>query len=219
MSAQNQQTTISGETPSHGLWNKALDTLGVELRNSLDLTKASRGNILSKALKEAREKKQICVQKCWTLKKHNGETIILRDVVEKIIVWVEKFIAVGDAAMQYDPVHAAPAWGAFRFVLQVYTTTIIYRMLFVDSRQMAVNYKTAFGEMIENLEAVSHLITRYAILEELYLQRSSAARDKLEDMVVRLYAEILTFLARARKYFQSSAKCEKPVSLSRLSSL
>lgn len=69
-----------------------------------------------------------------------------------------------------------------------------------------MNDKRALGETIENLEAVSHLITRYAILEELYLQRNSAARDKLEDMVVRLYAEILTFLARARKYFQSSAK-------------
>lgn len=212
MPVHNPQTIISGETQSHSLWNKALDTLGAELRSSLELTRASRGNILSKALKEAREKKQICVQKCWTLKKHNGETIILRDVVEKIIVWVEKFIAVGDAAMQYDPIHAAPAWGAFRFVLQVKTTAITCYTLFVDSRQMAVNDKTAFGEMIESLEAVSHLITRYAILEELYLQRSSAARDKLEDMVVRLYAEILTFLAKARKYFQSSAKGEKSIS-------
>ena len=122
MPVLDRPTIISGETPSHNLWDKALDTLGVELRNSLDLTKASRINVLSKALKEAREKKKVCAQKCWTLKKRNGKTIILRDVVEKIIVWVEKFIAVGDAAMQYDPVHAAPAWAAFRFVLQVKTT-------------------------------------------------------------------------------------------------
>ena len=74
---------------------------------------------------------------------------------------------------------------------------------------MAVNEKRAFGETIENLEAVSHLITRYAILEELYLQRNSEASDKLEDMVIRLYAEILTFLAKARKFFQSSAKSKK----------
>ena len=71
---------------------------------------------------------------------------------------------------------------------------------------MAVNDKRALGETVESLEVVSHLITRYAILEELYLQRNSAARDKLEDMVVRLYAEILTFSANARKYFRTSAK-------------
>lgn len=133
MSVLNRPTIISGGTISHNLWDKALDTLGVDFRNSLDLTTASRINVLSKALKEAREKKLVCAQKCWTFKKRNGETIILRDVVEKIIVWVEKFIAVGDAAMQYDPVHAAPAWAAFRFVLQVRTTTLIYRSRFVDS--------------------------------------------------------------------------------------
>lgn len=206
MPVQDRPTISSGGNSSHDLWNKALNTIGAELKDSLNLTNVSRGNVLSKALEEAREKRQVCAQKCWTLKKRNGETIILRDVVEKIIVWVEKFIAVGDVAMQYDPVHAAPAWAAFRFVLQVEATTFIYRTLFDDSSQIAVNDKRALGEMIENLEAVSHLITRYAILEELYLQRNSAARDKLEDMVVRLYAEILTFLASARKYFQSSAK-------------
>ena len=177
------------------------------------MTQASRINVLSKALKEAQEKKRVCAQKCWTLKKRNGETIILRDLVEKIIVWVEKFIAVGDAATQYDPVHAALAWGAFRFVLQVKTITPLYRIKFVDSRQMAVNDKRAFGETIENLEAVSNLITRYAILEALYLQRESEASDKLEDMIIRLYAEILTFLAKARKFFQSSAKSKRFPSL------
>jgi hypothetical protein len=50
MSAQDQPTLVPAETSSHNLWNKALDTLGVELRNILDLTKASRGDILSEAL-------------------------------------------------------------------------------------------------------------------------------------------------------------------------
>ena len=79
----------------------------------------------------------------------------------------------------------------------------------VDSRQIAVNDKETFEELIQSLEAVSHLITRYAIFEELYLQRESAARNELEDMIVRLYAEVLTFLAEARKYFQSSARSKK----------
>ena len=68
-----------------------------------------------------------------------------------------------------------------------------------------MNDKKTFEELIENLEAVSYLITRYAIFEELYLQRESATRNKLEDMIIHLYAEVLTFLAKARKYLQSSA--------------
>jgi hypothetical protein len=127
MPTQNQPTIVSEVTPSQDLWNKALDTLDVELKNGFGLTQISRVNVLSKALKEAQQKRQLCAQKRWTFKKRNGEVIVLRDVVEKIIVWVEKFIAVGDAAMQFDPVHAAPAWAAFRFVLQVESHTIRQR--------------------------------------------------------------------------------------------
>ena len=203
---ENRPTIFCREAPSSNLWKKALDTLPLELRNSLDLSKASQTYILSQALKEAQDERQVCMQKCLTLKKRNGETIILRDVIEKIIGWVEKFIAVGDAAIQYDPAHAAPAWAAFRFVLQVKTTMLFYSKWLAKCRQVVVNDKKTFGETIENLEAVSHLITRYAILEDLYLQRISRARDKLEEMVVHLYAEILTFLTKVRKYFQSSAK-------------
>lgn len=57
MPVQDRPTTSSGGNSSHDLWNKALDTLGVELKDSLDLTNVSRGNVLSKALKEAQEKK------------------------------------------------------------------------------------------------------------------------------------------------------------------
>ena len=210
MSPQHRPVIVSGEIPSDDLWSKALDTLDAELRDSLVLTRASRSHVLSKALTEAQEKKKVCMQKGWKFEKRNGETIILRDVVEKIIVWVEKFIAVGDVAVQYDPVHAAPAWAAFRFVLQVRTTALTDRTIMVDVRKAAVNDKKVFGETIANLEAVSHLITRYAILEELYLQRNSAARDKLEDMVVRLYAEVLTYLAKAKNYFQSPTKSKNP---------
>ena len=208
MPAQHRPVILSTEIPSDDLWSKALDTLDPKLRNSLVLTHTSRSHVLSKALTEAQESKKVCMQKRWKYEKSNGEIIILRDVVEKIIVWVEKFIAVGNAAIQYDPVHAAPAWAAFRFVLQVRTTALTYSSIKLNSRKAAVNDKTVLGEAIANLEAVSHIITRYAILEELYLQRKPAARDQFEDMVVRLYAEVLTYLAKAKEYFQSSTKCK-----------
>ncbi|KAL8861940.1 MAG: hypothetical protein Q9178_001810 [Gyalolechia marmorata] len=171
------------------LWSKALETLDDEVKDSLDLTKATYCDVTQRALEEAQKRKILCIQKCWKVKNHKGETIILRDIVEKIIVWVQKFIAVGDMAMQYDPVHAAPAWSAFRFVLQ-----------------MSINDNQVFVESVQNLETISHLIARYGILEQLYLQRNSAARDKLQEIMIFLYAEILTFLAKASKYFQKSKR-------------
>ena len=49
----------------------------------------------------------------------NGKEIVLRDVLEKIIRWLNYFKAVGDAAVQYDPGHAALPWAGVRFLLQV----------------------------------------------------------------------------------------------------
>ena len=60
-----------------------------------------------------------------------------------------------------------------------------------------------FGFMVEGLETTSHLITRYAIFENVYTQRQTAASAELELALTSLYAEVLIFLARAKKYFQT----------------
>lgn len=52
-------------------------------------------------------------------KRSNGDSVHLYDVFEKIVKWVEKIKEVGDVAEQYDPGHAALAWAAIRFLLQV----------------------------------------------------------------------------------------------------
>ncbi|KAL8778969.1 MAG: hypothetical protein Q9213_007169 [Squamulea squamosa] len=191
MSSANPQIVLPSEISAQVLWTRALGNLDEDLRDNLDLTTFTRTNILSIALREAREKRDLCIRKSWRFKKRNGEVIIVRDIVEKIIMWVQKFVAVGDAAMQYDPDHAAPAWGAFRFVLQ-----------------MAVNEKSVLEDTIQNLETVARLIARYAIIEELHLKRTSAVHDQVQDLIVRLYTEILNLLAKAKKYLQSSVKGE-----------
>lgn len=119
MSTQIQASSYPGATTSHNLWNNALSTLSADIRNSIDLTTNSRAEVIAKVLKIAQEKQQLCAQKAFTFKRRNGSTVILRDVFAKIVLWIEKFSKVGDAAMPYDPHHAAPAWAAFRFVLQV----------------------------------------------------------------------------------------------------
>jgi len=41
------------------------------------------------------------------------------DLFSKIVKWIDIFKQVGDAAVQYDPVHAALPWAGVRFLLQV----------------------------------------------------------------------------------------------------
>lgn len=45
--------------------------------------------------------------------------VVLRDVFAKIAFWIEKFVEVGDVAVQYDPGHAALPWALVRFLLKV----------------------------------------------------------------------------------------------------
>lgn len=56
--------------------------------------------------------------KKWTIKGQRGD-INLRMHFEKIVYWVQEFIAVGDTLVTYDPGHAALPWAAMRFLLQV----------------------------------------------------------------------------------------------------
>lgn len=50
---------------------------------------------------------------------NNKSKVVLRDVFAKIAAWIEKFVEVGDIAVQYDPSHAALPWALVRFLLKV----------------------------------------------------------------------------------------------------
>lgn len=62
-----------------------------------------------------------CIKKRWRFTRpgSTSETIVIRDLFSKIVVWIELFKQIGDNAVQYDPIHAALPWAGVRFVLQV----------------------------------------------------------------------------------------------------
>lgn len=75
-------------------------------------------------LKAAEDKKQEALRKRLKFKNAHGEVIIVRDLLEKIAGWVNKFKERGDTVVQYDPVHAALPWAAVRFLLQTVVNDI-----------------------------------------------------------------------------------------------
>ena len=81
---------------------------------------------------------------------------------------------------------------------------ILLNLTYAESHQVAVSDKQVFGATVEGLETISHLISRYAIFEDLYMQRNTAVSSELEAMLTGLYADVLVFLAKAKKYFQTS---------------
>ncbi|KAB2575166.1 hypothetical protein DBV05_g6187 [Lasiodiplodia theobromae] len=168
-------------------WQLALDSLSPDLKANINLASTSRRDILEAVLQVSEEKRTLCMKKQWRFKKSNGEEIILRDVLEKISRWIDRFKAVGDTAVQFDPSPASLAWAAVRFLLQA-----------------TVNDVEIFGAMADNLETISRLIAQYREFEKLHLQQTSTVRSLLEDGLTRLYAAMLAFLAKAVHYYQDS---------------
>ena len=101
------------------LWDEAVEALNDEEKAQLDFQRPDKRLLLGELLEVIEQKKQLCLQRRWRLRKRNGELVFLRDVLGKIVMWVKKFKEVGDVAVQYDPSHAALPWAGVRLVLQV----------------------------------------------------------------------------------------------------
>jgi hypothetical protein len=123
------------------------------------------------------ERKEECIKKRWKVS-IKGRTIILSDLLEKVAVWVNKFVAVGDTAVQYDPGHAALPWVAIRFILKA-----------------SLSETEIFGAILQVVESLARTLTRCTVTETLYLCSSFKISDRLRGALVSLYASILTFLA------------------------
>lgn len=98
------------------LWAVALSNLAKEQQEILTtgLALPLQYSELSAAIEKSREK--IAIK--WRFKTRHGE-IDIRAKFGKIVTWVQKFIAIGDTIVTYDPGHAALPWAAVRLILQV----------------------------------------------------------------------------------------------------
>jgi hypothetical protein len=138
------------------LWDQALQTLAKDQRAKYEGL-FSKGSgyiaILDDILSATNEKKEQCMKKRWKVS-FRGRTIILSDVLDKLAVWINKFIAVGDSAIQYDPGHAALPWAAIRFILKA-----------------SLNEVEVFGAVLQVVESISRTLTRCTVMENLYLSR------------------------------------------------
>lgn len=100
------------------MWEKAVQTLSDEDKQHIDFNRKDKLAILDEVLTAVNDKKRLCMEKRWKYKKGNKE-IIVRDKLEKVVVWVNKFKELGDIVVQYDTGHASIPWAGVRFILQV----------------------------------------------------------------------------------------------------
>lgn len=177
------------------LWTQVVDQLSQTQKNSSDFNAIDwqchkRVDILRDVLTLVRARQQECLDRRWKLS-HNGQTVVLHEYLDKAALWVKRFIEVGDACVQYDTAHMSLPWGGIRFLLRVVVS---------DIETMAC--------MMEGVEAMAAVITRYAIYERVYLGRASSVQKELEDAIKAMYVDVLVYLLTARRYFLKSKLSE-----------
>ncbi|CAO2655499.1 Nn.00g043020.m01.CDS01 [Neocucurbitaria sp. VM-36] len=166
------------------LWACAAAQLPDDDTRNISFSQPDKVNILAELLAETEKSKQKAIDSRWKYIRKNGEVLILRDVFERIIKWINVFKQVGDIVIQYDPTHAALPWAG-----------------------IAVNDSNTLASVVEGLVRIAELICRYAVVERLYLQGMSGAKEELERALVRLYAAILNYLSKVKQYVeQGTAK-------------
>lgn len=102
------------------LWEAALYTLSDEDRKLVVFDGQHRLDVLSELGYLVASAKEKSIKKRWRFHRPGGgQTVILRDLFSKIVVWIDRFKEIGDIVVQYDPVHAALPWAGVRFLLQV----------------------------------------------------------------------------------------------------
>ncbi|KAK0721905.1 ankyrin repeat-containing domain protein [Lasiosphaeria miniovina] len=154
------------------LWEVAFDALSAEDKKDLEFARADGQLQPSEIVQVVEQKKQDCVKKQWDLYTNKaGEKVPVRDVLGKMVEWIDKFKQVGDMAVQFDPGHATIPWAVVKMLLQA-----------------AVNDFQTFGAMAESRERISCIIVRYTDLETRVLIRTSVLTSHLSTALVRLYS-------------------------------
>lgn len=107
---------------SNDLWAHAATELPDNIKRNINFNRPDKLNILAELHATAEQSRQRSIESRWKYTRKNGEVVIVRDVLGKIVRWVDTFKQVGDAAIQYDPGHASLPWAGIRFLLQVSCT-------------------------------------------------------------------------------------------------
>ncbi|KIW36652.1 uncharacterized protein PV06_11164 [Exophiala oligosperma] len=126
--------------------------------------------------------------KRWTTT-FRGRTIVVREEVDKIVAWLDRFKDVGDLAASTDPVHVGLPWAGIRLLLEVATS---------EHNQTAA--------LVLGVETALYLSNRLRVYMA-FLARlaDTPARQNFAACLLEFHAMILRFLAQAIRIYQQGS--------------
>ena len=106
------------EQRSNDLWAAALETLSDADRQNIHFDSRDKLKVLSDLQALTERAREECIRKRWKYTR-NGKTVVLRDVFDKVLQWVEMFKSIGDVVAQHVPASVALPWAGIGFLLDV----------------------------------------------------------------------------------------------------
>jgi len=101
------------------LWSEAVKLLRPEDDEQIHFQTTDKLTVLDEVLTLTKEKREQCKDRQWKYRKSDGSVIVLRDVFDKMVKWLNKLEKIGDFVAQLDSVHLALPWACIKFFLQV----------------------------------------------------------------------------------------------------
>ncbi|KAG9943476.1 hypothetical protein KCU85_g8660, partial [Aureobasidium melanogenum] len=174
---------------SHNLWQDAVEKLPEKDKKSLEISRpgSSSTTIIDEVLVGVKNSEDKVNKNLIKIRTRKGELVPLRRYFDKLTKVLIQFREIGDTLVQYDPGHAALPWAGVRLLLNI-----------------ATNDSMSFQAMAEGIELVSGMITRYAVVESLYLLEESSMKAQLTGGITKLYVSILRYLSGAKTYYNKS---------------
>ncbi|KAF4545261.1 Ankyrin repeat domain-containing protein 17 [Lasiodiplodia theobromae] len=169
------------DTPKF-LWQRALGQADDDLRKTLLATKTNRRDVLKAVRKVVQEKRCQSLWKRWTYDTAEKDIIIVRDLLEKILCWLDLIQSNAGLDPQgfSEDLQAAwrLIWSPFRFLL----------------RKTAEDAQ-AFGEMVNDLAFAFHLLVRYLILEAERPSQAIEDTSNSDGAILSVYHAVYDILA------------------------
>lgn len=181
---------------------KAAATLSDEEKEVLKIEELKGGNVAQAVLQATRTQRKRCEDKQWSFT-FKGKRILVRDVLESIISWTEKFKEVVDFAVSMDATgHAALPWACVKFCFEAsIRRPSSSRNVQLIRPKIAEKDFQRYGSMLLGIEFVAREIQFYTLFEKVYLKKPSEAANQLADTLVQTYGSLLQYLAKAYTYY------------------
>ncbi|KAF4485947.1 Ankyrin-1 [Colletotrichum fructicola Nara gc5] len=181
--AVNQVLRWSGED----IWAAAIKTLGDDLKSTIDPAQLSKRAVVEDVLAATAKAKKSCDEKSSYISTPKGKKIPVRHILNKVDKWASNFKQLGDACVQFDPIHAALPWAGVCFILKI-----------------AAGDLHAYARVLEGIAYIAECICHNALIETGLTSVPTASAEELRRALVKLYASILTYLVKAGQYYRMS---------------